>query len=53
MWIIRIGLALLLTPRYGLVGYWIAMGIDLNIRGLLFLWYIRGDGWMSKRFSNA
>lgn len=53
MWIIRIGLALLLTPRYGLVGYWIAMGIDLNIRGILFLWYIRGDGWMSKRFSNA
>ena len=51
MWVIRIGLALVLTPRYGLVGYWMAMCLDLNIRGLLFLWHIRGERWMKKRLA--
>ena len=49
MWVLRIGLALLLTPRLGLVGYWIAMCIDLNVRGLLFFGRIRGKKWMRKR----
>ena len=49
MWVVRIGLALVLTPRLGLQGYWIAMCIELNIRGLLFLWRIRGDRWMKSR----
>jgi Na+-driven multidrug efflux pump len=51
MWVVRIGLALYLTPRYGLVGYWIAMCIELNVRGLLFLFHVRGDRWMRKRFT--
>ena len=51
MWVVRIGLALFLTPRYGLVGYWIAMCLDLNVRGLLFLWHIRGERWMKKRLA--
>ena len=51
MWVVRIGLALLLTPRYGLVGYWIAMCLDLNVRGILFLWHIRGERWMKKRLA--
>jgi putative MATE family efflux protein len=33
MWLVRIGLALVLTPKYGLTGYWIAMCIELNVRG--------------------
>ena len=49
MWVVRIGLALVLTPRLGLQGYWIAMCIELNIRGLLFLMRIRGDRWMKSR----
>ncbi|MBO4447249.1 MAG: MATE family efflux transporter [Bacteroidales bacterium] len=49
MWVIRIGLAIFLTPRLGLVGYWIAMCIDLNVRGILFLGRIKGNGWMRKR----
>ena len=49
MWVVRIGLALILTPRYGLVGYWIAMCVELNVRGLLFLWHLRGERWMKKR----
>ena len=48
MWVIRIGLAVLLTPKFGLTGYWIAMCIDLHIRGILFLWRICGQRWMKK-----
>ena len=46
MWLVRIGLAVLLVPRIGLQGYWIAMALELNVRGLLFIWRIRGGRWM-------
>lgn len=46
MWLVRIGLALILTPLYGLVGYWIAMCTELSIRGILFLLYVRSGRWM-------
>ena len=49
MWLVRILLALVLTPRMGLTGYWIAMCAELNIRGLLFLWRLRGDKWMKHK----
>ncbi len=49
MWFIRIGLAAILTPRMGLEGYWIAMCIELNVRGILFLWRLRGDKWMKHK----
>ena len=49
MWFVRIGLALVLTPRLGLTGYWIAMCIELNLRGLLFKWRLRGEKWMKDR----
>ena len=48
MWLIRIGLALILIPHFGLVGYWIAMMVELNVRGILFLIRIRGHKWMDK-----
>lgn len=48
MWIVRIGLALILTPRYGLTGYWIAMCIELSFRGILFLVYVRTGHWLKK-----
>lgn len=51
MWVIRIGLALILTPRLGLVGYWIAMCIELNVRGLLFYWRLRGEKWMKLKIT--
>ena len=51
MWLIRIGIALFLTPTLGLVGYWIAMCIELNVRGLLFLFYVRGGRWLRKSIS--
>lgn len=51
MWVVRIGLAIILTPRMGLTGYWIAMCIELNVRGLLFIWRCRGDKWMKLKMT--
>ena len=49
MWIVRIGLAAILTPRMGLQGYWIAMCVELNLRGLMFLWRLSGEKWMKHK----
>lgn len=51
MWVVRIGLAIVLTPAMGLAGYWLAMCIELNVRGLLFLWRIRGRKWMKLKLT--
>ena len=48
IWLVRIVLALILTPRMGLTGYWIAMAVELSVRGILFLIYIRSNKWMRK-----
>lgn len=48
MWVVRIGLALILTPKFGLTGYWIAMCIELNVRGILFAMRVKGNAWMKK-----
>lgn len=37
IWIVRLGLALVLVPRMGLRGMWIAMAVELCVRGLLML----------------
>lgn len=50
MWGVRIVLALILTPILGLKGYWIAMMLDLNIRGIFFFIRIFGEKWMKKQF---
>ncbi len=51
MWVVRIGLALALTPKFGLIGYWIAMCAELNFKGILFLWRLHGDRWIKKDFA--
>ncbi|MBR6755696.1 MAG: MATE family efflux transporter [Peptococcaceae bacterium] len=38
IWLVRISLALLLVERFGLHGMWIAMAIELCVRGLLMLY---------------
>ena len=48
MWVVRIGLALLLTPMLGLVGYWIAMATDLTVKGIAFLIYVRSGRWLRR-----
>ena len=51
VWIVRIGLALLLTPKYGLMGYWIAMLVELNVRGLLMVLRISGTKWLKTKLT--
>ena len=51
VWLVRIGLALILTPKYGLMGYWIAMFIELNVRGALLVWRIHGEKWMKTKLT--
>lgn len=37
MWCVRLTLAALLAPTYGLQGVWFAMAVELSVRGMLFL----------------
>lgn len=37
IWVVRLGLAAILVPRYGIDGMWIAMAVELCVRGLLLL----------------
>lgn len=39
MWVVRIGLSLVLIPRYGLEGYWMAMATELILKGCVFAFY--------------
>ena len=53
MWLVRIVPAIFLTRIYGLPGYWIAMCIELNVRGLLFIGRIHGNKWMKNMIQTA
>ena len=46
MWGIRLTLAFLLAPRFGLVGVWGAMCFELCVRGLLFLIRLARGKWL-------
>lgn len=37
MWVVRLTLAALLAPTYGLTGVWTAMAVELTFRGTIFL----------------
>ena len=45
LWLIRVPLAFLLTGPFGLMGAWIAMGLDLNLRGLGMWLRFRSNHW--------
>lgn len=51
VWLVRICLALVLVPRHGLMGYWIAMLVELNVRGLLMVLRISGDRWLKTKLT--
>ena len=48
MWGIRLTLATLLAPHFGLVGVWIAMSLELTMRGVLFLVRLARGKWLDK-----
>lgn len=45
MWCVRITMAALLAPQFGLTGVWIAMASELTMRGLLFLLRLKFGKW--------
>lgn len=48
MWIVRITLAILLASSMGLTGVWIAMCLELCVRGSLFLIRLASGRWIKK-----
>ena len=49
MWGVRITLSLLWVGKYGIKGVWIAMTIELCVRGILFLWRLKDEkSWLKK-----
>ena len=46
MWIVRITLAALLAPSFGLIGVWTAMCIELCVRGTIFLIRLCSERWI-------
>ena len=48
MWGVRLTLAVLLAPRFGLVGVWVAMCAELCTRGALFLLRMARGKWLDK-----
>ena len=48
MWAVRLPLAAFLAPRLGLRGVWIAMCVELSIRGILFLVRLARKKWLKK-----
>jgi putative efflux protein, MATE family len=53
MWVIRLGLALFLIPRFGLEGYWYAMAVELSVKGVIFAVRILRGRWMKTRLTTA
>ena len=51
IWLVRISLAALLTPRLGLNGAWIAMCVELCVRGAIFLIRLRCGKWLNRQTS--
>lgn len=53
MWLVRLSLAAMLAPRYGLAGVWFAMATELTFRGIIFLIRIYRGKWMKARVTTA
>ena len=53
MWGVRLTLAALLATTYGLSGVWVAMAIELTLRGFIFLIRQLRGGWMKKILVNG
>lgn len=53
IWGVRVTLSLLLASRLGLFGVWLAMAIELGVRGLIFLVLFARGRWLRKSLSMA
>lgn len=51
MWGVRISAAALLAPRLGLAGVWLAMCLELCVRGALFLARLLKERWLAHDLS--
>ena len=48
MWLLRLSLAYALSLHYGLVGVWVAMAVELTVRGILLSARLFRGKWMAK-----
>jgi len=48
IWVFRITLAIILAPVMGLNGVWLAMCIELCLRGVIFLLRLKSSRWIPK-----
>ena len=48
IWLVRLTLAWFLAPTMGLYGIWLAMCIELCVRGTVFLVYLAGKRWIRR-----
>lgn len=46
IWAVRLSLAAMLAPKFGLIGVWIAMCVELCFRGVIFLVRLKRERWM-------
>lgn len=46
IWLVRLSLAWLLAPHYGLMGVWVAMAVELCVRGVVFLFQVYRWRWL-------
>lgn len=46
MWLVRLTLAAILAPVYGLHGVWFAMAFELTVRGTMFMYRLFKGKWM-------
>ena len=49
MWGVRITLSLILVPHIGLYGVWIAMAVELCVRGILYLIRVFRWKWLNRK----
>ena len=53
MWLVRLTLAYALSIRYGLIGVWTAMAIELTLRGFLLTLRLFRGKWMRQMQSSS
>ena len=46
LWVLRLGLSIILVTSMGLYGVWMAMAIELCVRGLIYLVWLNSKRWV-------